>query len=455
MRVPAFGLSTNRSMDFLHGTFSLTLQHHVYISSHRLRYDLKSFDFPFSLLRIAMKVKITLFSLLLILAPAGVSQGQYSQQQLDRWLQRFPDADADRDGKLTLEEASRYRRKLQQGTKNTGGGRGVPREFNVDPGWQAQRFPDHAVCYKSPEEIADLYAGVARGNRQPIIRYPKPDDGSLRIVGTGHSFMAPGFKSFPKITAAAGLKQPPLLTHTGGGITGSARYKWEQENGIFQFDGKPLPRLLASIANSQWDAMMWGPYYHDRPAYYACWIDFCLKYNPEMKFYLSDAWPQLEQLKEIPASEEELTMEVFEQMGREKYKTYSTLIRSLNKDYPDKVFVMPTSDAMVLAVQYYHRDRLPGVEGIHKVVGKKERSLWRDRLGHLGPGLGRLEGYVFYATLYGRSPELISGDVSAGEEYPSADLDRVFRKIAWEAVLRNPFSGVTDKNSNGVGDRHE
>ena len=83
----------------------------------------------------------------------------------------------------------------------------------------------------------------------------------------------------------------------------------------------------------------------------------------------------------------------------------------LNEEYPGKVFVLPTCDAMVLAAQYYHRGELPGVEGIQPVVGKKERSLWRDRLGHLGPGFGQLEGYVFYATIYGRSPELIDGEI--------------------------------------------
>jgi hypothetical protein len=109
---------------------------------------------------------------------------------------------------------------------------------------------------------------------------------------------------------------------------------------------------------------------------------------------------------------------------------------------------------MVLAVQHYRRGELPGVEGIHSLVGKKERSMWRDMIGHLGPGFDRLEGYVFYATLYGRSPELIEGDIRFGgsQGYPSRELDRVFRRIAWQAVVNNPLSGVTDKDKDGIGD---
>ncbi len=66
--------------------------------------------------------------------------------------------------------------------------------------------------------------------------------------------------------------------------------------------------------------MMWGPYFNDRPAYYACWIDFCLKYNPQMKFYLSDAWPQLDQLDKIPTSEDALTAETFVRLGQRKVR---------------------------------------------------------------------------------------------------------------------------------------
>ena len=396
--------------------------------------------------------------LILLLLDGGFVLGQPSEQQLARWLDRYPEADANGDGRLTVEEAAAYRQNLvrPQGTSDREGriDSGAPPEPKIDPGWQRDRFPDQAVCYRSPKEIATTYAKCLKGQRNPVTSYSKPADGSLRIVGTGHSFMAPGYQSFPAIARAAGLNQPPLVTHTGGGITGSARYKWEEENGIFQFDGNPTPKLLASIANAEWDAMMWGPYYHDRPAYYTCWIDFCLKYNPQMKFYLMNGWPQLGQLGGVPASEDALTAETINRMGEIRKESYARIVRTLNEKYGDKVFILPTCDAMVLAVQHYRRGELPGVEGIHSLVGKKERSMWRDMIGHLGPGFDRLEGYVFYATLYGRSPELIEGDIQFGgsQGYPSRELDRVFRRIAWQAVVNNPLSGVTDKDKDGIGD---
>lgn len=398
-------------------------------------------------------LKLTLAATLLTTLP--LSAATPSAKQLANWLKRFPKADKNGDGKLTMQEADAFRKQMQgnrQPAAKNRGQRGAPREFKVDPGWQADRFPEHAVAYQTPKEIRALYAKQV-GEAKAVTSFEPPTDGALRIVGTGHSFMAPGYKTFPLIAQAAGMDQP-LFTHTGGGMTGSTRYKWEQENGIFQFDGQPRPKLLASIANAKWEAMMWGPYFNDRPEYYTCWIDFCLKYNPDMKFFLSDAWPQLYQLGEVPKSEDFFTAEIFERLGQERTAGYGKLVKGLNEKYGNRVFIMPTSDAMVLAAKHYLRGELPGIEGINRIIGKKERSLWRDHLGHLGPGFDRLEGYVFYATIYGRSPELIKKPVAFRDkgDFPSAELDRIFRKIAWEAVSNNPLSGVTDTNDDGLRD---
>ena len=158
-----------------------------------------------------------------------------------------------------------------------------------------------------------------------------------------------------------------------------------------------------------------------------------------------------------PKSESEFTVAMFEEMAKEKRDAHIPMLSELNERYNDRVFVLPTSRAMVLAVDYYLKGKLPGIDGIHKVVGGKERSLWRDRLGHLGPGLEHLEGYVFYAAMYGRSPELIEKELPAGGRgaFPSAELDRAFKEIAWKAAVTDPLSGVSDDNGNGISDDRE
>jgi hypothetical protein len=390
-------------------------------------------------------------------SPKCDAQNAPTSKQLNKWLKQYPEADTDRDGKLSIEEATAYRKNLKtKRVKRSSTPRrqqGAPRTFAVDPGWDRDRFPEHAVCYKSPIEIKAIFEQSVNGTQPAIVSFERPADGALRIVGTGHSFMAPGYRTFPLICQAAGMNQP-LYTHTGGGITGSARYKWEQENGIFQFDGQPIPKLLASIANAKWDAMIWGPYFNDRPEYYSCWVDFCLKYNPEMKFFLSDAWPQLRQLDKNPESEEFFTAEVFDRIGAERRSITAEIVESLRAETSSQVFILPTCDAMVLAGKSFLRGELPGIDGIHKVIGKQERSLWTDQLGHIGPGFDRLEGYVFYSTIYGRSAELIEEPIKfrGTGSFPNQQLDRMFRKLAWQAVIGHPLSGVTDKNNDGIND---
>lgn len=398
---------------------------------------------------------------------APAQQAKPSAEQLAHWLKKFPEADANGDGILTLDEATVYRKAAKSiSPVKPQAFRSAP-EMQFHHGWNNSEFPDYAVCYKSPEEIMAIYRAAPQARSAPVppdapMSFPKPIDGGLRIVGVGHSFMAPAYKTLPLICKAAGFEQLMCL-HTGGGVTGSARYKWEQENGIFEFNHQPQPKLLAAIANADWEAMLWGGYYCDRPEFYTCWINFCTRYHPDMKFYLADAWPQLGQIEilfgktELPKSEDFFTEKVLDRMGQAIRDGETELIRAIQNQSSQNVFILPTSDALTEIAKLYCRGELPGVEGIHRLIGGKERSIWRDQTGHLGTGFDRLEGYVFFATLYGRSPEQIKQSISfdGDPNYPSEDLDRIFRKVAWQAVINNPLSGIKDANRNGIGDHLE
>lgn len=399
-------------------------------------------------------------------APFSNAQAQQlSESRLAQLLKRFPAADANGDGKLTADEFKAARQQFQQSRQgNARPPAQAQRKLGIDPGWEKDEFPPHAVSLKTPEEIMAIYkrgpAGQTPLRESDALSFPKPADGIMRIVGTGHSFMAPAYKTLPLISRAAGFEQP-LCLHIGGGVKGSARYKWEQENGIFEFDGKPLPKLLAAISNAEWEAMIWGPY-TDRPKFYSCWIDFCTKYNPDMKFFLSDAWPAPGQVQKVfnlkanPESEAFFTEAVYDQLSAHANTSFAGLVKTL-RESTDDVYILPTHAAMTEAAKRFIRGELPGVEGLYKVIGGKERSIWADKIGHLGPGFDRLEGYVFYATLYGKSPELISEPIKFNKSpsFLSADLDKIFREIAWKAVVEHPLSGVTDKNKNGIGDHLE
>ena len=424
---------------------------------------------------------IRLIASLAFVALASFSNAQaqqLSETRLAQLLKRFPEADLNGDGTLTAKEFQAARQQSQGSAQRNAGqqsqgdeernarqaaaARAIPK---FDPGWEKEEFPPQAVSLKTPAEIMAIYkrgeAGRTYAEGSDALSFPKPADDILRIVGTGHSFTAPGYRTLPAITRAAGFEQP-LSLHNGGGRTGSVSYKWEQENGIFEFDGKPLPKLLAAISNAEWEGMIWGPYTADRPKFYTTWIDFCEQYNPGMKYFLIDAWPTLGQVqmqykrKGNPESESFFTDDVFDQLNDAANKNFEALVGAL-RETTEKVYILPTNAAMTEAAKRFNRGELPGVEGLYKVIGGKQFSIWNDQRGHLGPGFDRLEGYVFYATIYGKSPELISTPIkfSNNRSFLTAELDKTFREIAWKAVVEHPLSGVTDKNSNGIGDHLE
>jgi hypothetical protein len=410
-----------------------------------------------------------LLFVILALAAAPFSNAQAQQpteRQLAQILERFPQADADGDGKLSAEEIEAVRQQFRQSRqRNTRPAAAAQPIQAPDSGWDKDEFPPHAVSLMTPDEIMAIYKSGPEvrtyAEARDAMSFPEPADGVMRIVGTGHSFTAPGYRTLPAITRAAGFEQPFCL-HNGGGRTGSVRYKWEQENGIFEFDGNPLPKLLAAISNAQWEAMIWGPYSGDQPKFYTSWIDFCEQYNPGMKYFVIDAWPAPGQvrmafnLKENPESETFFTEAVYDQLSEHANTRFADFVKTL-RETTSEVYIIPTHAAMTEVAKRYLRGELPGVEGLYKVIGGKEPSIWVDQIGHIGPGFDRLEGYVFYATLYGKSPELISEPIKFNNtpSYLSDDIDKMFREIAWKAVTEHPLSGVTDKNKNGIGDHLE
>ncbi len=118
--------------------------------------------------------RITNLAVLLLLLNSGFVLGQPSEQQLARRLEHNLEADANGDGRLTVEEANADRQNSirPQGTADREGriDSGAPPEPKIDPGWQRDRFPDHAVCYRSPKEIATTYAKCLKGQRDPVWR---------------------------------------------------------------------------------------------------------------------------------------------------------------------------------------------------------------------------------------------------------------------------------------------
>ncbi|MEM9017184.1 MAG: hypothetical protein AAGC68_09220, partial [Verrucomicrobiota bacterium] len=115
---------------------------------------------------------LSFFLILTLISSPLLAQNQIpSAEHLAKWLKRFPEADGDGDGTLTLEEAMDYRKELRKRMQTEKGGNrapGAPRTFEVDPRWAEKNFPETAVSFLSPEEIAAVYAEKAGGRNKAV-----------------------------------------------------------------------------------------------------------------------------------------------------------------------------------------------------------------------------------------------------------------------------------------------
>ena len=350
-----------------------------------------------------------------------------NSDQLKRALKQFPAADLNGDGILSQTELRTFHRERAQRMR---AGRNTP-GFDT-------------VFKPTTEQLNEAKATGGRQSRTPL-KFAKGK--GLRILMTGHSWVAPANRTLPGIAKVAGLDGHQQRVHISGGATGSANAIWLKEFGKFRADA-PKPILVPAIATGEWDVMTWGSYYNDKPENFSQWIDLCLKYNPDMKFFIQDGWPRVgsaDAKLQPAAAVKKLTGE----MNRMVNEYFTPGLEVLNQRYPGKVHFVPAGPAVVELIRRYYDQKLPGFDCLSENFGGS-KGIYRDG-GHLSKksGAEHLVGYVYYATLYRRSPTLLPKHAPDGVP---AVIDRELREIAWETVGKSPLSGIADKDADGMAD---
>lgn len=388
------------------------------------------------------RTSLYLAGLLVVLLPV-VAFGQTSETNaaLKRALARYPEADANGDGILTLREARDYQQRTgavsdRRPAAAADGGASTALGENR-PAYEIELFKPTRT-----ELEAALHANSAKN--EPLAF----DKGNgLRIVSSGHSWVGPALRTLPVISAAAGYDGQHIRSHTGGGGSGSANSIWRKEFGKYG-DRPAQPTLLPAIATGKWDVMTWGAFYNDTPVHFSQWIDVCLKANPDMIFYLQDGWPRFD--REMNEMEPAAALAKIDAMQRENQQgMFTRIYQSLEQKYPGKVHIMPAGAAVVDILHRYYAGELPSLDCVSENLGGT-KGIYRDG-GHMSreSGMEWIVGYVYYGMLYRRSPEPIEG-----LHPPDVDetLDRAMREAAWKAVTTSPLSGVKDADGDGVGD---
>jgi hypothetical protein len=140
-----------------------------------------------------------------------------------------------------------------------------------------------------------------------------------------------------------------------------------------------------------------------------------------------------------------ITGEELRKRHAEHFEKMDALIRELNQKYGRTVmYIAPAPQAVIALREKIIAGQAPGL--------KSQEDLFTDALGHGTAPLKAIVSYVDYATVYRRSPvglpvpEILT-QAKLGEN--EASLNRLLQKLAWEAVVAHPLSGVSVAPSKG------
>lgn len=270
-----------------------------------------------------------------------------------------------------------------------------------------------------------------------------PKGNGLRIIMLGNSWTRPAVKTFPEIAKAAGFDGHRGRAFTPGSQRGHA-------DPLFQ-DEKMREAIFPAIETGQWDAMTILSRWGDKPEHFTQWMEVCLKANPKMMFYIQTGWAYWvpSEPKGDPKVEPKANLAQMEAALAKQKAEYQANYEAIQAKYPGKVRMIPCGDAVMEMLRLYHAGKLPGFDCVNQSFGGK-KGVFSDT-GHLSEdsGMDYLLGYLFYGTIYRASPELIK-DYAPPKLDPA--IDKIMRHVAWQAIINSPFSGVTDKDGNGLAD---
>jgi hypothetical protein len=339
---------------------------------------------------------IKLLPCLLILTSAScLAASSENNDRLREALKRYPAADTDNDGILTMQEGLAYRAKMRGGAGKTSG-KGAR---------QAK-----ARTSKQPQLLKATGASTEPGKE---IR-------GLNGLYMGHSFFTPAARHLPTIIPDTNVVNHVTYSVMSGGQSGSPRMLWENE-AKRTFGQKYLDKgdvdLMCLTYYSPADSSL---------EHYAKWFDYALKKNPDIMFMLAIPWGKelhKEDAKSLDKRENGVRL------------LYQGLVIELRKKYPqNKILFCPYGLAVHELARRILKDELPGVNYVlnpdKKARQQSKRTkgqLLNDELGHGGELVTHLNALIWLQTIYDVNVAKLKKQRVPG--LPDVDLNEIAAKV--------------------------
>jgi acetyl esterase len=172
-------------------------------------------------------------------------------------------------------------------------------------------------------------------------------------------------------------------------------------------------------------------------------VEAALKHNPNIRIVVQVSWlgsddPKNQTKADTKTDWNAATVDYLQKIHAPHIKNVREQVQALNDNYGKQaIFLVPVAQATIALREKIIAGQAPGI--------KKQEEIFRDPRGHALAPLQALASYCNYAVIYRRSP--------VGLPYPSAlkqadnpawegKLDRLLQELAWDAVIKEPMSGV-------------
>ncbi len=322
-----------------------------------------------------------------------------------RLLKLFPDADTNKDGQLSMQEALAYldthpeikdHLPQRKGAKANG-----PRV--TEPG------------AKSTPASAGLPAGP-------------------RVFVCSHSFMIFTGQQLPPMAEAAGIAYRDAGTQMIGGSR------------TLQHWNVPDDRNLAkkALREGAVDMLLLSPHLLLPDEGIDNFTKLGLEKNPNLHVYVQASWPSRDGNLGPFKNEMRDTATVADLKAmRDGYET--TWLKPLEKQVnalndsvgKPAVRIVPVSRAVFALRERVAQGTAPGIA--------KQSDLFRDDLGHPQPPLAALVTYCHFAAVYGRSPVGLPVPAALKSLPDAGAMNSLLQELAWQAVISYPLSGVREE----------
>ncbi len=253
-----------------------------------------------------------------------------------------------------------------------------------------------------------------------------------RVFVCAHSFMIYTARLLPPMAQAAGISH----VNAGQQMIGGSR--------VLQHWNLPDEKNVAKKALSEGrvDVITLSPHMLLPDEGIDHFTRLGLEHNPKLRVLVQASWPARDgslskayrnELRDMTTKE---SLALLRTTHNEYWrKRLEDQVTSLNKEVGrETVHIVPVSEAIFALRELVLEKKAPGIT--------TQSSLFRDPLGHPNAAIAVLVTYCHFACIYQRSPEGLPVPQPLKDLPQAEELNRLLQKLAWNAVVNYPLSGV-------------